>query len=201
MRASPSTAALLLLLHGCAIFKAPDRDTGSSDDGGAWDGGGADGGGTDDPLCDRDINTGAPREDCVTDTIGCSQERVDTLVGGDSDFGAEEYEAWYCTYTGGDPWSGSERVYAFAHPGTGNVTFTLDSPCAEMDLAVVRWGYWATDRQCPTGASTLVSECEMDDGGGGGSVTVWNNEPADYLVIVDGVDGAQDNFALSVSCE
>ncbi|MCK6502819.1 hypothetical protein L6R53_05375 [Myxococcota bacterium] len=176
-------------------------DGGGTDaDGGGGDGGGGDGG-TEDPICDLDIGTGAPRQACVTATLACGEERVDTLVGGEAAFGAEEYEAWYCSYTGGDPWAGKERVYAFTHPGTGNVTFTLDSPCAEMDLAVLRWGYWATDGECPSGSSTLVSECEMDDGAGGGSVTVWNNEPADYLVIVDGVDGALDNFSLSISCE
>ena len=204
---------LALSLFSSSLFLAcgdkDGDDTGSPGDGGAADGGGADGGtadggttdgGTTDELCERSVVNGPPSDACVTDTISCGDSIVDTLVNGAASYSAEEYEAWYCAYTGGDPWVGAERVYAFTHPGTVSVTITLDSPCAEMDLVVLRWGYYATDGECPTGSSTLVYECEMDDGTGGGSLSIWNNESADYLIVVDGVEKAEDVFALTVEC-
>jgi hypothetical protein len=220
---------LLSLSTGCAIFKGPAQpvdtsdpgDGGADDGGGTSDGGGADGGsdgggdtdggfptdtggdggGGDDPLCDQSISTGPPTNDCVTSTLSCDTRKIDTLKRGYALYGAAAYQAWYCGWTGGDPWSGSERVYAFEHPGTGTVTFTLDTPCAEMDLVVLRWGYFASEGTCPTESTSLISECEMDmDSGDSGQVSVYASSPADYLVIVDGVDGAEENFSLEIAC-
>lgn len=219
---------LLSVLSACAIFKGPAQpadtsdpgDGGSTDGGGIGDGGGtsdggSDGGGetdggfptdtggdggTDDPLCDQSISTGPPDEACVTSSLSCDTRKLDTLKRGNAEFGADEYQAWYCGWTGGDPWSGRERVYSFSHPGTGTVTFTLDTPCAEMDLVVVRWGYFASEGSCPTESTSLISECEMDMANGDGEVSIYASTPADYLVIVDGVDAAEENFSLEIDC-
>lgn len=223
-------AVLGMALSGCAIFKAPatgddTAGTGTTDggatDGGVTDGGVTDGGGTDggtetdggstsdggtgdggssDVFCDRNINTPPPSDDCVTDTLSCGDSIDDTLRGGQATYGATAYQTWTCGWGEGDPWAGSERVYAFTHPGTGSVEITLDSPCADMDLIAARWGYFASDGECPAEDTTLLRECEMDDSSGGGTVSIWNSDPADYLIIVDSVDDERENFSLSIEC-
>ncbi len=216
---------LLGALSGCAIFSGPKVpvDTGSTPtDGGGSDGGGVtgdggggsgdagttdgglptdtgDGGTTTDPLCEQTISTGAPTQDCVTTSLSCDTRKVDTLKRGQAEYGATEYTAWYCGWTSGDPWSGRERVYSFRHPGTGTVKFTLDSPCADMDLIVVRWGYFASDGICPSAATTLISECEMTSSSRD-YVSIYASTPSDYLVIVDGGEDAEENFSLEIDC-
>jgi len=184
---------------------------GTSGDGGGGDGGG-DGGGSDtgggdgggdtgaSPLCDQRVVDGPPTQACVTDQLACDTSLVDSLVNGDASFGAEAYQAWTCNWSTDDHWAGRERVYAFHHPGTGTVDIRLDSPCADMNLFVLRWGYFESDGECPTAESTLARSCDFDDSPGGGTISVWDSSESDYLVIVDGVDGAEDNFAISTTC-
>lgn len=174
-------------------------EDGGTEDGGTEDGGAEDGG-AEDPLCSESVDNFPPADGCVTDTLSCGETVKGNLHGGTSNFSIDDYEAWYCTYGSGDPWSGPERVYAFEHPGTGSVEIKLHTPCAEMDLAVLRWGWWASEGECPSEESTLVTECEFDESSGDGSVVIYASAPSDYLVIVDGVEGAVDLFQVSAVC-
>ena len=97
---------------------------------------------------------------------------------------------------GADSYAGPERVYRFDHPGTGNATIELESPCGELDIFAAFW----SDDTCPTAAHS-VGECEGDVGAGDGSITIWNSAPRSYLVYVDGPEGAEANFGLSATCE
>ncbi len=199
--------ALLVALGGCEdIFKGgDDGDTGGSDthtdtdtdtdtDG---DGGSGDGGSSGDIDCDDPpaaVAVGGP--DCVTDTVDCSSDFASTTKGGSSAMKGEDYVSWYCEVVSDDSYSGSERVYSFLHPGTGWATFSLEAPCEELDLFVVRWG----DDSCPTSAYSIL-ECEGSKDSGDDTVEVWNNEEAEYLVVVDGPEGDETPFGLSISCD
>jgi hypothetical protein len=45
-----------------------------------------------------------------------------------------------------------------------------------------------------------VGECDADISGGGGAITVWNNEVARYVVVVEGHDGEEAPFGLALTC-
>ncbi len=133
---------------------------------------------------------------CVTAPIVCGQTIQGTTVGGSRQFTGDRYVHSYCFPTTEDSHQGTERVYAFQLQTDQRATFRLDSPCADLDLAVLRWQ--DTDH-CP-GSTVAISECEGQNRGGGGTAKVWNNRPARYLVIVDGSDAKGANFDLSVTC-
>jgi len=133
---------------------------------------------------------------CVTATIACGDSIQGTTVGGSRHFNGDRYVHSYCFPTTEDSHMGTERVYEFRLETDQRATFELDSPCADLDLAVLRWEN--ADR-CP-GSSVAISECEGQNRGGGGTAKIWNNRPARYLVIVDGSDTQGANFELSVAC-
>ena len=209
----PYFIPMLAIFLGLACFDKDGDDTAGDggdgggddggDDGGGGDGGdggdggsdGGDGGGIDcdDPPAGAAI--GGP--DCVTDSLACGDSIIDNTEGGGFDWEGDAYQGWYCLISTATDYGGPERVYAFDHPGTGNVTFSLSSPCADLDLVAL---HWSDEDTCPL-AEYSVLECEGDDGSGTNSFTIWNNEAARYLVIVDGDDSAGAPFQLSVSCE
>lgn len=204
-----ATCLLLGLMLACFDKDGDDSGgDGGADDGGAGgdggggaggDGGGGDGGGTGGSIDCDDPPAGSTKEGpaCVTSTLSCGESLIDNTEGGGSEWNGDAYQGWYCLIATGSDYNGPERVYAFDHPGTGNATVSLSSPCADLDLVAVRW---ADEASCPL-AEYSVLECEGDDGGGTNSFTIWNNEPARYLVVVDGDNSAGAPFQLSVSCE
>ncbi len=94
-------------------------------------------------------------------------------------------------------YDGAERVYAIEIEGDVLATFELYSPCDDLDLIVLRDDDGGA---CP-GSDQLLTECESDTSGGSGSTYVWTDRRSHYLVIIDGKDGAEDNFELRVVCE
>ena len=222
-----SLILLPAVLSACAVFgTTPDPEKGSGpsalDDTGE-DGdtdtdvdsdtdSDADGDSDTDSDSDTDTDTGEPfdcafpltpesvPDGCVTRPLRCGDYLIVTTEGGSDLFGQDEYQSWFCTVTG-DPYDGPERIYAFEHPGTGDVTFTLGSPCDEVDIAVLRWEYWVDEHECPTADTTMVTECDMDDDRGDGEVTVWNNQVSNYLVVVDGPEPVETPFTLEITCE
>ncbi len=146
----------------------------------------------------------APREaianagpDCVTATIACGETVEGTTVGGGDHFDGDRYLHSYCFPTTIDSHKGPDRVYALNIEAGQRATIKLKSPCADLDLAVLRWQKTGS---CP-GPSAGISECEGVNKSGGGKAQVWNNRPARYLVVVDGNDPVGANFEISVSCE
>jgi len=133
---------------------------------------------------------------CVTATIACGDTIQGTTVGGSRHFNGDRYVHSYCFPTTEDSHAGTERVYAFRLETDQRATFELDSPCADLDLAVLRW---EDADHCP-GSTVGISECEGQNRGGGGTAKIWNNRPARYLVIVDGSDPQGANFELSATC-
>jgi len=147
--------------------------------------------------CDHDFPSPAPIE-CVSDELSCGETRAGSTRGGTMDFDGSIYQGWFCFPSSGG-YEGAERVFAWEHPGGGNATLQLDSPCGELDLIVVRWPYFHTEDECPTGGSTSVI-CDASTGAGSDSVTVFESDPAYYLVIVDGPNGDEENFAITAEC-
>ncbi|MFT5686153.1 MAG: hypothetical protein ACI8RZ_007109 [Myxococcota bacterium] len=206
---------LLAVLGGCSIFKPPpdsysdtggdsvtDGETDTDTDpqtGDSGSSGGDDTSSSDALDCDQQVTPTPSPEDCVVRDLTCGETFIDTTRGGTSVMAEGAYSSWFCTAFPAGDFSGNERIYNFTHPGTGTVTFDLDAPCSDLDLIVVRWEFWSTDQTCP-GEGHSISECEMAEGTGGGSVDIWANTESNYLVIVDGPQPVLDLFELGVTC-
>ncbi len=186
----------LVLAGGCF-----DKDGGQDDDDGGGDGGSGDAGGSDsgDPQLDCDDGP-APAAiqgpDCVTATLSCGQTILGTTEGGTDVMDGDAYQSWYCAVVGPSEYAGAERVYAFQHPGGGNATVYLSSPCDDLDLFAI---HWEDDDICPI-ADYSIQECEGDIGSGSHSFVIWNDTPRRYLVVVEGPQGEEAPFELSVVC-
>lgn len=109
--------------------------------------------------------------------------------------GSEYASFWACAVVGSQDYSGSEQHFSFTHPGTGDVTIGLDSPCEDLDLFVIRWDGGSCVRE-----GLSIIECDGAVGSGGGSVTIWNNEPSGYVIVVDGPKGEEGPYAVSLTC-
>ena len=128
--------------------------------------------------------------DCYSGTLRCGDSLVATTEGGEASLHGGDYQSWYCMTGLEDEWTGRERVYTFEHPGTGDVTLSLSSPCGALRLITMAWSDTET---CPyPGVSVL--ECDADDS----TVTIWNSSVTQYAVLVDGDE--DQPFSLSVTC-
>ncbi len=207
--ALPGRALLLVVgltaasagLTGCEYFQSGSSGGGGDGggDAGGGDAGGSGDGGTDELDCD---NPPAPDDvagpDCLTGTISCNETILGTTQGGSDVFDGQGYGAWFCSPVESSEYTGSERVYAWEHPGDGNATISLYTPCDDLDLFAI---YWEDDSVCPI-PKYSIAECEGDVGSGADrEFVIWNNEPRRYLLVVDGPAGEEAPFELSVTCK
>lgn len=146
------------------------------------------------PLnCDE--TPGAPPSSCISGTLTCGGTVAGTTRGGDSNVSDPFYAGAFC-FPSGDRHDGAERVYLLEAPPQMDVQVNLDSPCADLDIAAVAWNY---DGRCPT-ENHPVPECEGSNARGGATLRLNTFQARDYLIFVDGKDGAEGNFRLQVSC-
>ena len=148
-----------------------------------------------------DLSDGGPVPGpaCITATIGCGDTIAGHTKGGTSVFDTRFYEAKYCTPATTNHDSGDERVYALTMPeGDHRAIVTLDTPCADLDLAAVRVpGFDA----CPT-VDTDVPQCEMwpKPSTQRESVELVSQGPSTWLLVVEGKNDAEGAFGLTVRC-
>lgn len=181
--------------------------TDTSDSGGGGDDGGS-GGTTDTGEPERvDCTPGAAPvtgniDECVSSELSCGQSIITTTEGGNSVMDAEDYLNWFCTPFPDGDYSGSERTFQVAVPAGQSATFSLESPCDDLDIFALRWELWENNEMCPDSGNSIV-ECEADDSRDGGSVTVYadSSRTTHYLIIIDGADGEIANFALDITCD
>lgn len=148
------------------------------------------------PLCAQSGPESPPARGCLSGALACGSKVSGNTLGGDSSWDDEFYASAFCFPVGGHH-SGAERVYTLTAPADTQVTLKLTSTCVDLDLVAVAWDY---DGRCPT-PKHLVGECEADNGRGlGGSVKIQAFHERQYLVGVDGKDGAVGPFELEVEC-
>jgi len=192
-----------------------DDGSGSSDDGDAGgdssgDSGGETGSSNDDGGSGEtervDCTPGAVPvmgnlDTCISDVLTCGSSVITTTEGGNSVMDADDYLAWFCVVPDGD-YIGSERTYNITVPAGQKATFTLESPCDDLDIFALRWELWESSELCPDYGNSVI-ECEADDSREGGEVEVFADPAQDtnYLVIIDGPDAEQAAFALDIACE
>ncbi len=152
-----------------------------------------------------DIADGGPLngpEPCVTDTIHCDEMIIGHTSGGVDLFDSDFYEEKFCWPRLIDHDGGGERVYKLVlPPGDWRVWATLHTPCADLDLAAIRYdkpgcpSYRSSIPQCEMKpqSSTRSERLEMTSQTRGGKSAVW------YLV-VEGKGDEEGPFSLHVQC-
>ena len=112
------------------------------------------------------------------------------------------YTAFDCFPSAGDEYAGLERIFAFNHPGGGTAQIILETPCADLDLIALQWTGWDDGDECPSEEHESRVRCyqERDDSDGVITLPLFENNEMPYIIIVDGVDGAEANFTLSATC-
>lgn len=137
--------------------------------------------------------------DCITATLQCGQTVIGTTKGGGQWFGSRFYEKKYCTPATIAHDAGHERVYALSLPaGDRHASIFLDTPCADLDMAVMRVLDFTT---CPT-MDTSISQCDMwpKPGNFREHVEISSQEDTHWLVVVEGKTEQDGPFALTVQC-
>ncbi|MCB9759571.1 MAG: hypothetical protein H6739_06995 [Alphaproteobacteria bacterium] len=148
--------------------------------------------------CDASYSTAPPAgPDCVTSTISCGDTVYGTTEGGSTIMDEDLYGDAFC-FIPYDDYQSSERVYALTVPQNTSVTLTVDTPCAPMSYAMMRWDDASF---CPHGTQYSIAECEGDEAGGGGVEHIDVFNAARYLISIDAPEGTTGPFGLRVECE
>lgn len=144
--------------------------------------------------CDGTFDT-EPPHGCISGEIHCGDVIDGTTVGGDSNWDDDFYSGAFC-FTAGLRHSASERVYDLKVPAHTAVDIRMDSDCVDLDVAAAAWKY---EGSCPDTHHT-IPECEGDTDKGGGRIHLEVFNPREFLVAVDGKNGATGPFRLTVVC-
>lgn len=136
--------------------------------------------------------------DCATATISCGDTVVGHTIGGVDRYDSRFYEKNFCTPRLTNHDGGDERVYRFVTPpGDHKAFITLDTPCADLDLAAIK----ANSRECPS-AGSRITQCEMNpkDGSTREVVELVTQKPSTWWIVVEGKNAEEGAFALHVQC-
>ncbi len=170
---------ILVPLLGFAVAGCPildDDDSAMDDDDSAMD--------DDDSVMDDDDSGG--EELCADPTpIVCGDALIgETTVGGPADI-----DTYGCS---GLEFTGPEAYYEFTPEETGLVQIDMTPTAADLDLMIVGQGADGCDPDDCIESGTEV---------GGESVQFVAEQDVTYTIIVDGWDGAEDTFDLSLTCD
>ena len=161
-------------------------------------------------FCDLTLSSPAPGTAggqagaCVTEEIKCGDVIEASNEGGSTHYTKEIYESQACSATEntGHDFDAPERVYFFVHEPNSSATITLEASCTnELKLRALK--YMEGDSCIPEGYYLQV--CERNYAAGYNQPQVINIDAAEnygfWDVIVDGRDGAMENFKLTVECD
>lgn len=147
--------------------------------------------------CNDLTDGGEVKDGCITDTIECGQTVVGHTRGGIDAFNTRFWEKHFC-WPGTVPHDGGdERVYRFTATEKGRVYFTLDTPCANLDMMAIRW----EGRGCPE-MNSEIEDCEakVKKGTTREAVDVPAKPGWEYLVVVEGSGDEEGPFAVTAQC-
>jgi hypothetical protein len=150
--------------------------------------------------CD-DLTEGGPNHgpDCVTDTIECGETIIGHTKGGVQRFDSRFYEKHFCTPYTTNHDGGDERVYQLELPEGDMTAFVyLDTPCADLDMAGIRW----SEDECPR-MDNLVNQCEMWPDAYARDreyMRLVSQKGSTWLIVVEGKNDDEGAFALHVQC-
>ncbi len=148
-----------------------------------------------DLSCEGDLPT--PEGDAVG-SISCGGSVEGSSRKGGMRWGDDFYQHAFCTTSRNHYDDAPDVLYRLELPADTKAEITLDSPCADLDLVSVAW---KLDGVPDVQHVNRIAECEMDTHGGGGKLTLTTVTKAQtFLVGVDGKNGDEGNFRISVSC-
>lgn len=147
-----------------------------------------------------DLSDGGPVSGpgCISGVVECGQTIIGHTKGGVQRFDTRFYEKHFCTPGTTNHSGGDERVYHLRAPeGKKRLWVTLDTPCADLDLAVIKY----SGGDCPT-IDSVVPDCEMwpKPGSKREVVDVTSTGESDWLIVVEGKDDEEGAFAVTVQC-
>lgn len=148
--------------------------------------------------CDTPIKTPAPRG-CTSQTLTCGSVVEGNNSGMPRHWGDEYYVEAFCTPERHYYEEAGEATYRLELPPNIQADIRLDSDCADLDVVSMSW---ADTTSCPGLPHTgRIRQCEMDTHSGGGKIRITTvNEPEVHILAVDGKQGAEGNFRLTVTC-
>jgi len=146
--------------------------------------------------CDTPVPTPRP-EGCTVGRISCGETIEATNLDAPGRFGDDFYVYHFCTPQRHDYDDAAEVAYMLTVPGDKKATITVESDCADLDVSAMTWEDTGT---CPRDAGRRLNECEMRPKHDDISVATVTNAQ-EYMVVVDGRNGSEGNFRLSVVCE
>ena len=148
------------------------------------------------PLdCDAVVASHSNLE-CSETTLQCGDVITARIGSGKSRFDYDFYRNNHCG-TLDNEYQGNDAIYNLEVPAFTRAVVFLETPCAHLDLAQFRW---LDPTQCPTSKHS-VPECEIDQKCETPRVAISTvGSPESHLVVVDGVEGDDGVFRLSVDC-
>ncbi|MCB9668561.1 MAG: hypothetical protein H6736_03200 [Alphaproteobacteria bacterium] len=152
-----------------------------------------------------DIQDGGPLggpEPCVTSEIHCDEMIIGHTIGGVDEYDTTFYEKKFCWPKLIDHDGGDERVYKLVMPpGEWRAWATLHTPCADLDVAAIRYDkpgcpdFNSTIHQCEMKpqSSTRSERIEMTSQTRPGQNAIW-------YIVVEGKNNHEGPFSLHVQC-
>lgn len=150
----------------------------------------------------KDLSDGGPirADGFTTGELHCGETIVGHTRGGVQLFDTEFYEQGFCTPATTQHDGGDERIYIFhAPPGKHRVYWTLDTPCADLDVTAIQWreaGY-------PTLAHARnLRDCEMKRKNGTERERIDSPSIGEetWLIVVEGEGDNEGAFSLTAQC-
>jgi hypothetical protein len=154
---------------------------------------------------DNRVAIPATKKRAFVDRISCDVNQQEpytiegTTKGGAKLMGDDFYQKAACTPARTYFFRDSpEAMYQLQIAPNTLAEIRLDSNCADLDPFAYRW-----DRSAPPSVqhARVSDSCEMDTDVGDGKITITTtkNEQS-YLIGVDGKEGAEGNFRLTIVC-
>lgn len=144
------------------------------------------------------VTSPPPTNDCITGEIRCDEVVRGHTNGGVRRFDTEFYRRQFCTPDTTDHNGGEERIYRLVMPkGEWHAEVWLDTPCADLDLAAMRW----QGSTCPAPGASLA-QCDMwpRNGTEREHVQLVSQTESEWLLVVEGKGKEEGAFALHVQC-
>jgi hypothetical protein len=135
--------------------------------------------------------------DSLTGVLKCGDRIKGHTKGGVQRFDSVFYEKKMCTPRTTNHAGGDERIYKFEEEHDQIAYITLDTPCANLELAAIQ----SKDGKLPTMESS-VDRCEMNikKGTTRERVDLFARDPVTWYVVVEGIDDEEGAFGLTVDC-
>jgi hypothetical protein len=147
------------------------------------------------PLAETPVPGSTGYGDCVTDVIHCGDTVVGTIAGGSTAFSNQTGAPFeQCSGHGpGDELDGPERVYRLDVADTDSYVTVHLASCETTQLL-----WYQSTEACPTD-HVLCSYVHADGALDQGDSIVLSNAGVVWFV-VEGLGGAEGNYALTVQC-